>query len=94
MSSLRSFLSTRSARLRLLASLPIVGFLWMVVALPTTSLGRRGSEALARTDVTPAVAIGEALPALALEDLDGNPCRLEALRGKRVLLTFERSVDW
>jgi cytochrome oxidase Cu insertion factor (SCO1/SenC/PrrC family) len=91
---LRNIVSSKSARLRLLASIPILALLWIVAILPTTSLGRRGSEARARADVTPAIAIGEPLPALALQDLDGNPYRLEALRGKRVLLTFERSVDW
>jgi peroxiredoxin len=40
------------------------------------------------------VRIGQPLPDLALLDLDGRPMDLEALRGHRVLITFERSVDW
>jgi peroxiredoxin len=40
------------------------------------------------------VRIDQPLPDLALLDLDGRPMDLEALRGHRVLITFERSVDW
>ena len=37
---------------------------------------------------------GEVLPDFTLRDLDGVPVRLSDLRDQRVLLTFERSVDW
>ena len=67
-----------------------------VVMLPGTDLGRRGTEARARADVDGALgAIGERLPDVAWLDLDtGSPLRLSDLRGHRVVLTFERSVDW
>lgn len=65
------------------------------LALPYTPLGRRGSEAALRLDAPSAVGrAGEPLPDLALHELDGTPLRLSDLRGQRVVLTFERSVDW
>jgi peroxiredoxin len=38
--------------------------------------------------------VGEPMPDFALADLDGEIVRLSDLRGHRVLLTFERSLDW
>jgi len=34
------------------------------------------------------------MPDFEAVDFDGRRFRLSELRGKRVLLTFERSVDW
>ena len=81
--------------LRWLATLAIAGLLLLNLALPATPLGRRGNEATLRADVPGVVgAVGERLPQLALQDLSGEPVRLADFRGQRVLLTFERSVDW
>ncbi len=81
--------------LRLLASLPILGLLALALALPFTAIGRRGPEAQLRADLPGAVgALGETLPDFSLPDLEGRPVALSELRGERVLLTFERSVDW
>jgi cytochrome oxidase Cu insertion factor (SCO1/SenC/PrrC family) len=81
--------------LRWLATAAIGLLLVLDVMLPWTPLGRRGREAAARADVSAAVTrVGDALPDLALMDLDGRTLQLHALRGHPVLLTFERSVDW
>ena len=73
----------------------IGGLLLLNLMLPSTGLGRRGNEAAMRADAPDAVGtIGQPLPALDLVDIDGAPVRLADFRGKRVLLTFERSVDW
>ena len=81
--------------LRWLATAFIVSLLALDIALPLTSIGRRGHEAATRTEVEGSEAwVGTRLPALALQDLAGRPFSLDALRGHRVLLTFERSVDW
>ena len=81
--------------LRWLATLGILAILALDVWIPSTSLGRRGTETLVRADVPGAVGtIGQPLPELALRDLEGQPLRLTDLRGHPVLLTFERSVDW
>ena len=81
--------------LRWLATLAIGGLLLLVIGLPYTGLGRRGSDPRLRADVEGAVGrSGEILPDFTLPDLDGVPVRLSDLRGHRVLLTFERSVDW
>ena len=49
----------------------------------------------AREDIRGANArVGGMLPDIALEDLDGTPVRISDFRGRRVLITFERSVDW
>ena len=81
--------------LRWLATAAIVALLALDLFLPSTSLGRRGTEAAARADIDGAVgAIGETLPDIALPNLEGDLVRLSDLRGHRVLLTFERSVDW
>ncbi len=81
--------------LRWLATAAIVALLALDLFLPSTSLGRRGTEAAARADIDGAVgAIGETLPDIALPSLEGDLVRLSDLRGHRVLLIFERSVDW
>ena len=81
--------------LRIAATIGIALLLVLDLAFPWTPLGRRGSEAAVRVDVTGAfAAVGEPMPEFALPDLDGNPVRLSDFRGKRVLLTFERSLDW
>ena len=79
---------------RMLATLGIVALLALDLALPSTDLGRRGTSA-ARNDV-PAAApkLGEKMPDFSLVDLDGRGIQLSDLLGHRVLLTFERSVDW
>ena len=81
--------------LRWLATASVGALLLLDLALPATSLGRRGTEALLRADVPGAIgAVGETLPDFTLPDLDGNPVRLADFRGHPVLVTFERSVDW
>jgi len=81
--------------LRILASVAIVLLLVLDLVLPSTSFGRRGTEARARIDEDAAFhAVGSPLPALALRELDGRRVTLDQFLGHRVLLTFERSVDW
>ena len=81
--------------LRVLATLVILGLLALDVALPSTSLGRRGRDAGARHDVPGAfAAVGERMPDFELQELGGGPVRLADLEGMRAVLTFERSVDW
>jgi cytochrome oxidase Cu insertion factor (SCO1/SenC/PrrC family) len=84
--------------LRWVATVAILLLFALNAALPYTSIGRRGNEAVARADIETSIAsVGQALPANALAglvDLDGRPFELADLRGHRVLLTFERSVDW
>jgi cytochrome oxidase Cu insertion factor (SCO1/SenC/PrrC family) len=79
---------------RILATVLLAGLLALDLALPYTGIGRRGTGP-ARNDVASAVGeIGQPLPDFSLLDLDGQVVRLSDLRGHRVLLTFERSVDW
>lgn len=81
--------------LRWLATLAIAALLALDLLIPKTSLGRRGTEAAARADVPSAVAsVGDAFPEFTLPDLQGRSVSLSDFRGRRVLLTFERSVDW
>lgn len=80
---------------RWLATLAIVALLALDVVLPATPLGRRGDEATVRADVASAVlAPGDRWPEPELTDLEGRPIDWADLRGHRVLVTFERSVDW
>jgi len=82
-------------RLRWAATFGILLLLVLDLLLPRTGIGRRGAEARVRFDVPTAVgAPGTTLPSLRLRDLDGTPVSLADFRGHRVLLTFERSVDW
>ena len=63
--------------------------------LPYTAIGRRGTETKVRMEVEGATAtVGERLPAFSLPKLDGDYLDSSDLLGHRVLLTFERSVDW
>ena len=79
---------------RILATLGIAALLALDLALPSTDIGRRGTSAV-RDDVpTAAPKIGEKMPDFSLEGLDGRAIRNADLLGYRVLITFERSVDW
>ena len=80
--------------LRGLATLVLLGLLGLNVMLPSTSLGRRGTETLVRADVDSHVVLGQPLPELELVGLDGRTYSRGDLLGHRLLLTFERSVDW
>ena len=81
--------------LRWLATAAIAALLLLDLMLPSLDIGRRGSEAAVRSDVPHAVGrVGERLPDFTLPDLDDTPVRLSDLRGRPVLVTFERSVDW
>jgi len=80
--------------LRSLATLVLMGLLGLNLALPTSSLTHRGSEDKVRNDVTSELLVGQRLPTLELVDFDGQSVTREDLLGHRVLLTFERSVDW
>ena len=81
--------------LRWIATAAIGLLLLLTAFIPQTSLGRRGHEAATRAEVETALGkLGERLPAFTLYDLDGQAFRLSDFRGKRVLITFERSVDW
>jgi len=81
--------------LRALATIVIVtlfGLNWM---LPGLELGRRGSSTVWRQDVeTPRLRVGAPMPDLALQSLTGETVPLSSLKGRRVLLAFERSIDW
>ena len=80
---------------RILGTLVIGGILGLALVLPYTTMGRRGSEAAARRDIPEAIGtVGERLPGLSLQDLEGNPVSLRDFRGERVVLTFGRSLDW
>lgn len=80
---------------RLLATVLILGLLVLDLALPATPLGRRGTDPEPRADVPGAVGrLGQVFPDFTLADLDGRPVSLSDFRGRRVLLTFERSLDW
>jgi cytochrome oxidase Cu insertion factor (SCO1/SenC/PrrC family) len=74
----------------------LIGLLFVLNGmLPGTDIGRRGNEAAARSEVDGvASAVGTQLADFDLRDIEGEPVRLASLRGHRVLLTFERSVDW
>lgn len=80
--------------LRSLASLVLLGLLALNWTLPTNEMSARGSDPQVRTDFDTELAIGKRLPPLALLGLDGQVYSREDLEGHRVLLTFERSVDW
>jgi hypothetical protein len=80
--------------LRGLASLLVAGLLVLNFVLPSSPIGVRGRDAQVRADIASALAVGEPLPPLELFDLDGRRHTREDLLGHRVLITFERSVDW
>jgi cytochrome oxidase Cu insertion factor (SCO1/SenC/PrrC family) len=80
---------------RVLASLLILGLLGLDAMLPRLEMLRMGRDPAARADAPDAVPqVGEPMPDFTLPDLDGVPVTLSDLRGHRVLITFERSVDW
>ena len=81
--------------LRWLATFGIAALLALDLLIPKTPLGRRGTEAAVRADVPTALGrVGEEFPDFTLPDLQGRAVSLFDFRGQRVLLTFERSVDW
>ncbi len=80
--------------LRSLATLMLVGLFGLNLALPTSSMTHRGSENKVRSDVTSKLLVGQSLPSLDLIDFEGRSVTRADLLGHRVLLTFERSVDW
>jgi len=80
--------------LRGLATLVLLALLALNLMLPSTSIGRRGTEAAARADIESQIALGRSLPDFELVGFDGRVYSREDLLGQRVLLTFERSVDW
>ena len=81
--------------LRWLATAAVVLLLALDWALPSTGIGRRGTDSQPRADVVGAVVqVGEELPDFTLDDIDGTAVRISDFRGQRVLITFERSVDW
>lgn len=81
--------------LRWLATIAILGLMGLTFLLPDTSLGRRGTEAGTRAEAPhSSELLGQPFPELALVGLDGEAISWESLRGHRVLVTLERSVDW
>ena len=80
--------------LRGLASLVVLGLFALNLLLPSAAVTARGPENRVRTDVESDLAVGRTLPPLELRDLQGRVHTREDLLGHRVLLTFERSVDW
>ena len=80
---------------RWLGSIAIVALLAFNWAMPSTKMGRRGVDPNARADVESAtLRVGGMMPNLELTTIDGTRIRIADFRGKRVLITFERSVDW
>lgn len=80
--------------LRGMATLILAALFALNLVLPTGSFSYRGSENKIRADVETKLAIGQQLPPLELVGLDGRNYSREDLLGHRVLLIFERSVDW
>jgi hypothetical protein len=80
--------------LRGLATLVLMALLGLNLFLPISSFGHRGSEDKVRTDVASRLLVGQRLPPLELLGFDGRTYTQKDLLGHRVLLTFERSVDW
>jgi len=81
--------------MRWLATAVILALFALNLWMPSSPLGRRGSERVARAHVPALTAwVGQTLPALAFEDLDGRAVSTVDLLGHPLLLVFERSVDW
>lgn len=80
--------------LRGLATLVLLGLLGLNFSLPTHPMTARARENKVRADFESELAVGRKLPPLELVGLDGREYTREDLLGHRVLLTFERSVDW
>lgn len=80
---------------RWIATIVIGLLLALDLALPRTMLGRRGHEAEPRVDAPEAFSsVGEKMPEFEMRDLEGERVRLSDYRGTRLILTFERSLDW
>ena len=80
--------------LRSLASLFVIALLALNWILPTAPISARGIDHEVRHDVESKLAIGRAFPDFELFSFDGRRVTRADLLGHRVLLTFERSVDW
>ncbi len=80
--------------LRALASLLVLALLGLNFMLPRAAVSARGSENLVRSDVESRLAVGQKLPELELVTFDGRLVTRDDLLGHRLLITFERSVDW
>ena len=74
----------------------IIALLFVLnLALPSTSIGRRGADPEPRRDVPGHFGvIGTPLPKFHLVSISGDVIKSSELLGHRVLLIFERSVDW
>ena len=76
--------------LRWIATIFIVLLFVLNLALPGTSIGRRGSEEQARSDVPEAAGeIGKPLPGFKLTSISDEVIDSSQLLGHRVLLIFE-----
>lgn len=80
--------------LRTVASLVLLALLGLNMLLPSQPSTERGPENRVRQDVETALEVGETLPPFELRDFEGRAFTREDLAGQRVLLTFERSIDW
>lgn len=81
--------------LRWIATVIIVSLFVLNLVLPSTSIGRRGSDAQPRMDIPEAAGeIGKPLPSFQLKSITDELIDSSQLLGHRVLLIFERSVDW
>lgn len=80
---------------RWIATIVIALLFVLNLALPSTSIGRRGTDTEARLDAPGQFgSIGDKLPKFFLVNIDGDPVKSSTLLGYRTLLIFERSVDW
>ena len=81
--------------LRWLATLLIAALFVLNLWMPSSPLGRRGTERTVRAHVPAAPSwVGQPLPAVSFEDLGGRVVSTADLLGHPLLLVFERSVDW
>ena len=81
--------------LRWTATAVIAALFVLNLALPSTSIGRRGSDPEPRRDVPGLFGEnGTPLPKLHLVNINGDVSKATDLLGHRLLLIFERSVDW
>jgi len=81
--------------LRWLATVVLLGLFVLNLWMPSSPLGRRGTERTVRAYVPAAASwVGQRLPELAFEDLDGRVVSSADRLGHPLLLVFERSVDW
>jgi hypothetical protein len=81
--------------LRWLATVALALLFVLNLWMPSSPLGRRGTERIVRAHVPAAAGwVGQKLPDLAFEDLYGRVVSTADLLGHPLLLVFERSVDW